>query len=86
MPWPLAATSSQDPVAMFANDVMTVPASLAGLPAIAVPVSINPNGLPVGLQVIAGYGCEDDAIRVAAAIEDAADFSRLVPAHISGVC
>ncbi len=71
---------------MFASDVMTVPASLAGLPAISVPVLMDGANLPVGLQVIAARGCDNDALRVAAALEDAAAFAQRIPPHISGVC
>ena len=42
-----------DPLEMYLNDVLTVPASLAGLPAISVPAGTNQNGLPFGLQIIA---------------------------------
>ena len=41
-----------DPLEMYLNDVLTVPASLAGLPAISVPSSFNKDGLPIGLQII----------------------------------
>ena len=41
-----------DPVQMYLNDVFTVPADLAGVPAISVPAGLTRNGLPLGLQVI----------------------------------
>ena len=41
-----------DPIEMYLNDVLTVPASLAGLPAISVPGGVNENNLPIGLQLI----------------------------------
>src|SRR3546814_14559093 len=41
-----------DPLAMYLNDVFTVPASLAGLPAMSVPAGLDASGLPLGLQVI----------------------------------
>jgi aspartyl-tRNA(Asn)/glutamyl-tRNA(Gln) amidotransferase subunit A len=46
---------SHDPVQMYMADIMTVPASLAGLPAISVPAGTDADGLPIGLQIIAGY-------------------------------
>lgn len=44
--------NTDDPVKMYLEDVMTIPASLAGLPAVSVPVNTTETGLPVGLQVI----------------------------------
>lgn len=49
---------------------MTVPANLAGVPAISVPFGVSPeDGLPVGLQLMAQYGDERTLLRVAAALE-----------------
>lgn len=45
--------NTEDPVAMYLADIMTVPASLAGLPAISVPAGNTPSGLPIGVQIIA---------------------------------
>ncbi len=63
-----------DPVAMYLNDIFTVTANLAGLPAIAVPAGIDSQGLPLGLQVIGKALDEEACFKVAAAIEDAAAF------------
>ena len=41
-----------DPITMYLNDVFTVPADLAGVPAISVPAGLDADGLPLGLQVI----------------------------------
>jgi hypothetical protein len=43
---------SNDPIAMYLNDVFAVPASLAGLPAMSVPAGLDGRGLPLGLQII----------------------------------
>ncbi|MBM3612211.1 MAG: Asp-tRNA(Asn)/Glu-tRNA(Gln) amidotransferase subunit GatA [Alphaproteobacteria bacterium] len=48
----LGAQASADPVAMYLNDVFTVTVNLAGLPGIAVPVGLDAQGLPLGLQLI----------------------------------
>ncbi len=57
-----------DPLAMYAADLCTLPASLAGLPAISVPCGLS-EGLPVGLQVMAPALADDRCYRVAAALE-----------------
>ena len=59
-----------DPLAMYAADLCTLPASLAGLPAISVPSGLS-DGLPVGLQIMAPALADDRCYRVAAALEAA---------------
>jgi aspartyl-tRNA(Asn)/glutamyl-tRNA(Gln) amidotransferase subunit A len=63
-----------DPIAMYLNDVFTVPASMAGLPAISVPAGLDGSGLPLGLQMIARPFDEVTLFRAAQALEDAAGF------------
>lgn len=65
---------SDDPIAMYLNDVLTVPASLAGLPAISVPAGLSGDGLPLGLQIITRAFDEETLFRVAEAVERAAGF------------
>lgn len=65
---------ADDPIAMYLNDVLTVPASLAGLPAISVPAGLSQDGLPLGLQIIAGAFDEETVFRVGETIEQAAGF------------
>ena len=66
-----------DPVTMYLNDVFTVPASLAGVPAMSIPAGLNAEGLPLGLQVIGKHFDEETVFAVSAAIENAAGFSAL---------
>src|SRR3712207_1324334 len=66
---------SDDPLAMYAADLCTLPASLAGVPAISVPCGLS-EGLPVGLQVMAPTLADDRCYRVAAALEAAQDAER----------
>lgn len=65
-----------DPIAMYLNDVFTVPASLAGLPAISVPGGTDADGLPLGLQLITGVCQEETLFRAASALEMAAGGGR----------
>jgi aspartyl-tRNA(Asn)/glutamyl-tRNA(Gln) amidotransferase subunit A len=66
-----------DPVRMYLNDVFTVPASMAGVPAMSVPAGLDTNGLPLGLQVIGRPFDEETVFAVSAAIERAAGFDAL---------
>jgi aspartyl-tRNA(Asn)/glutamyl-tRNA(Gln) amidotransferase subunit A len=63
-----------DPIAMYLNDVFTVPASMAGLPAISVPAGLDASGLPLGLQLIGRAFDEVTLLRAAKALEDATGF------------
>jgi aspartyl-tRNA(Asn)/glutamyl-tRNA(Gln) amidotransferase subunit A len=59
-----------DPVAMYLNDIATIPANLAGVPGLSVPVGLAPeDGLPVGFQVLAPALADDRLYRVGAALE-----------------
>ncbi|SLM40364.1 aspartyl glutamyl-trna(asn gln) a subunit [Lasallia pustulata] len=77
LPPKLAAVASHSPVDSYSDDVLTVPASLAGLPALSLPVSIEPHSAlvesgpsTVGIQIIAQYGDDDLLFDVAQIIED----------------
>ena len=65
---------SGDPIAMYLNDVLTGPASLAGLPAISVPAGLSAEGLPLGLQIIGRPFDEETVLRAAHVMEAAAAF------------
>ena len=64
-----------DPIAMYLNDVFTVPASMAGVPAMSVPAGLDGRGLPLGLQVIGRPYDEETVFAVGQAIETAAGFT-----------
>jgi aspartyl-tRNA(Asn)/glutamyl-tRNA(Gln) amidotransferase subunit A len=64
-----------DPLAMYLNDVFTVPASLAGLPAMAVPGGMDAQGLPLGLQIIGKALDEQTVLNASLAIEERAGFN-----------
>ncbi|GAB4163826.1 MAG: Asp-tRNA(Asn)/Glu-tRNA(Gln) amidotransferase subunit GatA [Rickettsiaceae bacterium] len=63
--------NQSDPVTMYLNDIFTIPASLAGLPCSSVPTAISPNGLPLGMQLVAPAFDEYNLIRASAVIERA---------------
>ncbi|MGE5766469.1 MAG: Asp-tRNA(Asn)/Glu-tRNA(Gln) amidotransferase subunit GatA [Bacteroidota bacterium] len=63
-----------DPIAMYLNDVFTVPASLAGLPGISIPAGLSSDGLPLGLQLLGKAFDEETVFRVAGVLEEAAAF------------
>ncbi|MGN6278528.1 MAG: Asp-tRNA(Asn)/Glu-tRNA(Gln) amidotransferase subunit GatA [Sphingomonas sp.] len=66
---------SADPIAMYLNDVFTVPSSLAGLPAMSVPAGLDGHGLPLGLQVIGKALDEQGVLNAGLALEQRAGFA-----------
>jgi len=66
---------SADPIAMYLNDVFTVPSSLAGLPAMSVPGGLDGHGLPLGLQIIGRALDEQGVLNAGLAIEERAGFT-----------
>ncbi len=71
----LGEMSGKDPVEMYLNDVFTVTVNLAGLPGISVPVGLDGQGLPLGLQLIGRPFAEGDLLNHAYALERAAGFA-----------
>ncbi|PCJ96337.1 MAG: Asp-tRNA(Asn)/Glu-tRNA(Gln) amidotransferase GatCAB subunit A [Zetaproteobacteria bacterium] len=67
--------NEDDPIKMYLNDVFTVPASLAGLPAISIPSGVDSQGLPLGLQVIGRPWDEETVFKVAGVVENLAQFT-----------
>jgi len=70
----LGEMASADPVQMYLNDVFTVTVNLAGLPGVAVPVGLDRQGLPLGLQLIGRPWEEGDLLNHAYVLERAAGF------------
>jgi aspartyl-tRNA(Asn)/glutamyl-tRNA(Gln) amidotransferase subunit A len=64
-----------DPIAMYLNDVFTVPASMAGLPGISVPAGLSDDGLPLGLQLLGQPFDEARMLNAAHFLETAAAFT-----------
>ena len=59
---------SDDPVAMYQQDIFTIPASLAGLPAMSIPCGFSA-GMPLGLQLIGRHFAERDLLQTAACFQ-----------------
>ena len=60
---------SDDPLAMYLNDIYTVSANLAGVPAISVPCGLSDEGLPIGMQLVGNFWSEDVLLNLAHAYE-----------------
>jgi aspartyl-tRNA(Asn)/glutamyl-tRNA(Gln) amidotransferase subunit A len=69
-----------DPVAMYMNDVLTIPSCMAGLPGLNIPCGLS-EGLPVGLQLIGPQFAENAIFRAAHALEQAIGFD-IVPERL----
>ena len=68
-----------DPVKMYLGDIFTVPASLAGLPALSIPCGFDASGLPVGLQLMGSYFSEARLLGLAHRYQQATDWHLRVP-------
>jgi aspartyl-tRNA(Asn)/glutamyl-tRNA(Gln) amidotransferase subunit A len=68
-----------DPLAMYLNDVFTIPANLSGMPAISIPSGLDDAGLPVGIQLTGPVLSEPIVLRVANALEGALGFEARPP-------
>ncbi|MGD6777638.1 Asp-tRNA(Asn)/Glu-tRNA(Gln) amidotransferase subunit GatA [Sutcliffiella horikoshii] len=70
--------NTKDPLTMYANDILTIPVNLAGVPGISVPAGFV-DGLPVGLQIIGNHFDESTIYRVAHAFEQATEHHKKKP-------
>jgi aspartyl-tRNA(Asn)/glutamyl-tRNA(Gln) amidotransferase subunit A len=68
-----------DPLSMYLSDIYTIPANLAGLPAISIPCGFTTDNLPIGLQILAPAFGEDIIFKVAHAFERHTDFHKRRP-------
>ena len=69
---------TEDPVQMYLSDIFTIPANIAGIPAISVPAGMV-DGLPVGLQIMTRHLGEETLLRTAYAYEQATEWHTLQP-------
>lgn len=70
-----------DPVQMYLNDIFTVPASMAGVPALSVPAGLDAHGVPLGLQLIGKFFDEETLLAAGHVIEQAASFNHRPTIH-----
>ncbi|WP_077624280.1 Asp-tRNA(Asn)/Glu-tRNA(Gln) amidotransferase subunit GatA [Sediminibacillus massiliensis] len=68
-----------DPLTMYANDILTIPINLAGVPGMSIPCGFSSEGLPIGLQIIAKHFDESTMLRTAYAFEQATDHHKKQP-------
>lgn len=61
--------NTHDPLSMYLADIMTVPASLAGIPALSVPFGVNEKNMPIGVQLMAAQRQDAIALRIASVLE-----------------
>jgi aspartyl-tRNA(Asn)/glutamyl-tRNA(Gln) amidotransferase subunit A len=71
-------SKSDDPVSMYLNDIYTIAANLAGIPAMSLPCGFV-RGLPVGLQLMGNYFAEADLLGIAHRYQEATDWHLSVP-------
>jgi aspartyl-tRNA(Asn)/glutamyl-tRNA(Gln) amidotransferase subunit A len=71
-----------DPVQMYLNDIYTIPANLAGLPAASIPCGFGAGGLPVGLHLVGNYFSEAKILNVAHRYQRETDWHRREPAGL----
>ncbi len=70
---------TQDPISMYQSDLFTIPASLAGIPAISIPCGFDNNGRPIGLQMMANYFQESILLGIADNYQKSTDWHRKIP-------
>ncbi len=70
-----------DPIAMYLNDVATIPANLTGVPAMSIPNGVDDSGLPTAMQVIAPVGADDQMYGVGALIGSLVSERVIAPPH-----
>ena len=74
-----------DPVQIYLNDIFTVPASMAGVPALSLPAGLDHDGLPLGLQLIGRYFEEETLFAAGRVMEKAAGFTHRPALHAGAI-
>ena len=66
-----------DPLEIYLQDIFTIPANLAGLPAVSVPSGFDHRGMPLGLQIIGPQMCDVSVLKYAYAFEQATNHNKI---------
>jgi len=74
---------NEDPLAMYLEDVFTLPANLAGVPGLSFPVGFDSHGLPVGMQLMGAHFREDVLLSAAHAFQQVTDFHTRKPGQFN---
>ena len=74
----LIGEKTEDPLQMYLNDICTIPANIAGIPAISIPAGFS-NGLPIGMQIMGNYFSENTILNAAYAFEQATEWHKMRP-------
>jgi len=74
---------TDDPLAMYLNDIYTVTANLAGIPGISVPCGLSSERLPIGFQLLGPYWSEEMLLKLAHGYEQARPFTERPPISAS---
>lgn len=78
----LIGEKTDDPLAMYLNDIYTVTANLAGIPGLSVPCGLSSNRLPIGFQLLGAYWSEPTLFKLAHAYEMARPFTERPPTFV----
>ncbi|MCX5686345.1 MAG: Asp-tRNA(Asn)/Glu-tRNA(Gln) amidotransferase subunit GatA [Candidatus Omnitrophica bacterium] len=70
---------TNDPLSMYLSDIFTIPANLAGIPAISIPCGFSKDGLPIGLQILAKPFDEETIFRAAYTFEQSTEYHKRKP-------
>ena len=70
---------TEDPLQMYLSDIFTISANLAGLPGLSLPCGFDPEGLPIGLQIIGKHFDEATILRIGHAYEQATEWHKRKP-------
>lgn len=70
---------TDDPIAMYMNDLLTIPMNLAGVPAMSIPGGFTKDGLPVGIHLVTPRFDEETLYQAGYAFEQATDFHNQIP-------